>query len=75
MLRTKDPLDLLFCLADKGVVLLPGKGFGTPAQSARVSLANLNPADYARLGHLVRTIVAEYIGEYQKPDLPDRASD
>ena len=38
LLRNKNPLEILFRLADEGgVVLLPGKGFGTPHPSARVS--------------------------------------
>ena len=43
LLRNKNPLEILFRLAEEGgVVLLPGKGFGTPHPSARVSLANLD---------------------------------
>ena len=47
---------MLFRLADEGgVVLLPGKGFGTLHPSARVSLANLNEVDYTRIGRVIRT--------------------
>jgi aspartate 4-decarboxylase len=67
LLRRKNPLEILFRLADEGgVVLLPGKGFGTPHPSARVSLANLNEQDYARIGRIVRTIMQEYADEYQR---------
>ena len=67
LLRNKNPLEILFRLADEGgVVLLPGKGFGTPHPSARVSLANLNEQDYARLGRIIRTIMQEYADEYQR---------
>jgi aspartate 4-decarboxylase len=66
LLRNKNPLEILFRLADEGgVVLLPGKGFGTPHPSARVSLANLNEADYAKIGRIIRAIIQEYADEYQ----------
>lgn len=66
LLREKNPLEILFRLAEEGgVVLLPGKGFGTPHPSARVSLANLPDADYARLGRIIERVMAEYIEEYR----------
>jgi aspartate 4-decarboxylase len=66
LLRNKNPLEILFRLADEGgVVLLPGRGFATPHPSARVSLANLNDADYARIGRIIRTLIQEYVDEYQ----------
>ena len=66
LLRNKNPLEILFRLADEGgVVLLPGKGFGTPHPSARVSLANLNEEDYAKIGRIIRAIIQEYADEYQ----------
>ena len=46
-------------------MLLPGRGFGTPHPSARISLANLNEADYARIGRIIRTIMQEYADEYR----------
>jgi aspartate 4-decarboxylase len=71
MLRRKNPLEILFRLADEGgVVLLPGKGFGTPHPSARVSLANLNEQDYARIGRVIQTIMQEYAEEYQADKAP-----
>jgi hypothetical protein len=67
LLRNKNPLEILFRLADEGgVVLLPGKGFGTPHPSARVSLANLSELDYARIGRIIRSIMQEYTEEYQR---------
>jgi aspartate 4-decarboxylase len=58
LLANKNPLEILFRLADEaGVVLLPGRGFGTPHPSARVSLANLNEADYARIGRIIRSVM------------------
>lgn len=65
LLANKNPLEILFRLADEaGVVLLPGKGFGSPHPSARVSLANLNEPDYARLGRIIRTMMEDYAAEY-----------
>jgi aspartate 4-decarboxylase len=67
LLRNKNPLEILFRLADEGgVVLLPGKGFGTPHPSARVSLGNLSELDYARSGRIIRSIMQEYTEEYQR---------
>jgi hypothetical protein len=67
LLRNKNPLEILFRLADEGgVVLLPGKGFGTPHPSARVSLANLNEDDYAKIGRIIRSIMDEYGDEHQR---------
>jgi aspartate 4-decarboxylase len=57
----------LFRLADEGGgVLLPGKGFGIPHPSARISRANLNEVDYARIGRIIRTIMQEFADEYQR---------
>ncbi len=65
MLAKKQPLEMLFRLADEGgVVLLPGKGFGTLHPSARVSLANLNEADYIMIGRVIRTLAEEYYREF-----------
>ncbi len=65
MMARKDPLEMLFRLADEGgVVLLPGKGFGTLHPSARASLANLNVYDYATMGRVIRKLADEYHDEY-----------
>lgn len=67
LLANKNPLEILFRLADEaGVVLLPGKGFGMPHPSARVSLANLSEGDYARIGRIVRATMNDYFTEFQK---------
>ncbi len=66
LLANKNPLEILFRLADEaGIVLLPGKGFGTPHPSARVSLANLDEEDYARIGRIIRSVMEEYAGQYR----------
>jgi aspartate 4-decarboxylase len=67
MLAKKEPLEMLFRLADEGgVVLLPGKGFGTLHPSARASLANLNEYEYTKIGRIVRTLADEYFEEFQQ---------
>jgi aspartate 4-decarboxylase len=66
MLAKKQPLEMLFRLADEGgVVLLPGQEFSTLHPSARVSLANLNEVDYTRIGHVIRTLAEEYYQEFK----------
>lgn len=61
LLKTLKPNQALFELAaDAGVVLLPGKGFGTSHPSVRVSLANLIEADYAKIGRAVREFSDRY---------------
>jgi aspartate 4-decarboxylase len=61
MLSQLKPNQALFRLAEEtGVILLPGKGFGTPHPSWRVSLANLNEYDYANIGKAIRKLSQEY---------------
>lgn len=48
------------------MVLLPGKGSGAPQPSARVSLANLDDADYAGIDRDVRATMDRYFAEYMK---------
>ena len=62
-----DPSEILFRLArEEKVVLLPGQGFGTINPSWRVSLANLNEADYVQIGRAIRKIINEYIELYKR---------
>jgi aspartate 4-decarboxylase len=69
LLRNKNPLEILFRVADEGgVVLLPGKGFGMPHPSARISLANLNEEDYVKIGRIIRNIMQEYVEEYREEE-------
>lgn len=49
--------DLLFRIADEtGIVLLPGRGFGTQQPAGRASLANLNEYEYANIGRALRAM-------------------
>ena len=60
-MKNIDPSEVLFRLAkESGVVLLPGRGFGTLHPSGRVSLANLNEPDYIQIGATVRKLMDEY---------------
>lgn len=61
MISQMKPNQALFRLAEEtGVILLPGKGFGTTDPSWRVSLANLNEYDYANIGKAIRKLAEEY---------------
>ncbi|MBB5189621.1 aspartate 4-decarboxylase [Silvimonas terrae] len=65
MLLQFKPNEFLLRLAEQtGVVLLPGRGFGTTHPSGRVSLANLNEVDYARIGAAVRKLGTHYYDLY-----------
>ncbi len=58
--------DLLFRIAkETGIVLLPGKGFGTRQPAARVSLANLNEYQYASIGRALRAMADQYHETYR----------
>ncbi len=66
VLKTQNPIELLFRIADEtGVVLLPGKGFGVLHPSARASLANLNEYQYAAIGSALRKLVDEYFAQFK----------
>lgn len=65
MLVQLKPNEALFRLAEEtGVILLPGKGFGTQHPSWRVSLANLNEYDYANIGRAIRKLSQEYYDKF-----------
>lgn len=65
MMGRLQPNQALFRLAEEtGVILLPGKGFGTPHPSWRVSLANLNEYDYANIGKAIRKLSREYYEKF-----------
>jgi aspartate 4-decarboxylase len=61
------PDDLLFRIADEtGIVLLPGRGFGTKQPAGRASLANLNEYEYANIGKALRGMVDQYHAKFMK---------
>ncbi|MGU3494236.1 bifunctional aspartate transaminase/aspartate 4-decarboxylase [Xanthobacteraceae bacterium A53D] len=65
--------DLLFRIADEtGIVLLPGRGFGTQQPAGRASLANLNEYEYAAIGRALRGLAEEFYAEFKTraPDSP-----
>ncbi len=67
LLKTLAPNEALFQLAESsGVVLLPGRGFGTSDPSGRVSLANLDEPDYIKIGVALRKLVDTYYARYLK---------
>jgi aspartate 4-decarboxylase len=57
---THAPLEPGVSLArTRGVVVLPGSGFGAPPWTIRVSLANLSEADFEGIGRAIRDALAE----------------
>lgn len=59
--KTYNPLDVVFRLASEtSLVLLNGGGFAGPKWSVRVSLANLNEADYVTIGKGIKRVLDEY---------------
>ena len=67
LMKSVEPRKLLFELAqESGVVLLPGEGFGTHKPAGRVSLANLNEADYAKIGRAARMLIEKYHAQFEK---------
>jgi aspartate 4-decarboxylase len=66
LLAEKEPLEVLFRLAEEGVILLPGKGFGAPSPAARISFANLDEKDYATIGQVIRRVADAYYQEFEQ---------
>ena len=59
-------IDVLFRLAEhSGIVLMPGGGFGGPAWSVRVSLANLPEDTYPKIGEYLRQAAEGYVDEWR----------
>jgi aspartate 4-decarboxylase len=59
-------IDVLFRLAEhSGIVLMPGGGFGGPAWSVRVSLANLAEETYPKIGQYLKETAMAYVKEWQ----------
>jgi aspartate 4-decarboxylase len=66
MVKHYEPVDLLFRVAEESsVVLLDGGGFGGPPWSIRVSLANLDDGDYAKIGGYIRRASEEYVAAWK----------
>ena len=64
--KTYNPLDVVFRLANEtSLVLLNGGGFAGPKWSVRVSLANLNEADYVKIGKSIKRVLDEYAKVWQ----------
>lgn len=62
---TYNPLAIVFRLASEtGSVVLNGDGFDGPKWSIRVSLANLNEADYVKIGKYMRQILEQFADEW-----------
>ncbi|WP_295940129.1 aspartate 4-decarboxylase [uncultured Alistipes sp.] len=62
-----EPVDVVFRLAEEcSVVLLNGGGFAGPEWSVRVSLANLNEADYAKIGTILKMTLNEYVEAWKQ---------
>jgi aspartate 4-decarboxylase len=66
MVKNYEPVDLLFRVAEESsVVLLDGGGFGGPPWSIRVSLANLDDEDYAKIGGYIRKASEKYVAAWK----------
>ena len=65
--KNVNPDELLFRIADEtGIVLLPGRGFGTRQPAGRASLANLNEYQYANIGRSLRAMAEEFYKVFEK---------
>ncbi|MEO8771116.1 MAG: aspartate 4-decarboxylase [Ferruginibacter sp.] len=61
-----DPVDILFRLAEEtSIVLLNGGGFDGPEWSIRISLANLDTADYSTIGKAIADMLHQYAAEWK----------
>lgn len=65
--KTYRPLDIVFRLAkETSTVVLNGGGFDGPEWSVRASLANLNEADYVKIGQGIKRILDEYAERWKE---------
>jgi len=61
-----EPVDIVFRLAEKSsIVLLNGGGFAGPEWSVRVSLANLEDADYSVIGKELSETMQDYVEAWE----------
>ncbi|MFA0407877.1 bifunctional aspartate transaminase/aspartate 4-decarboxylase, partial [Vibrio splendidus] len=64
--ETYEPLDFLVRLAEEhGVIVMPGAGFDAPTWSLRVSLANLEEAQYANITKAMNAVMQSYVERYE----------
>jgi aspartate 4-decarboxylase len=67
MEKSKKAVEVLFDMAELGVVLLPADGFGVAEPlSVRVSLSNLTAANYLEIGSKIRALIDTYYKEFKK---------
>ena len=60
-----EPIDFVIRLAkETGIVLLNGGGFDGPQWSVRASLANLDEADYDKIGRHIGAMLEEYAAKW-----------
>jgi aspartate 4-decarboxylase len=60
-----EPIDFVWRLAEeKDVVLMDGGGFAGPNMSVRVSQANLDTAEYVKIGQAISELLADYKKEW-----------
>ena len=58
----------------KGVVLMYGPGFNAPEGTVRISLANLNAADYSEIARRLFELLDDYYAEYESVNMLDEAA-
>lgn len=75
LLESRTEIDFLNDLAGKvGVVLMYGPGFNAPEGTVRISLANLNEADYVEIARRLFELLDEYYEEYETKTAFDQAA-
>ena len=75
MLTEKTEIGFLNDLAGrKGVVLMYGPGFGAPAGTVRISMANLDADDYTEIARRLSELLDEYAAEFESESALDEAA-
>lgn len=70
--RNYEPAEILFRLAAQSeIVALSGSGFDGPPWSIRLSLANLDQADYRTIGEAIVRVGREYVEEWHRAEKAD----
>lgn len=66
-LESKQVMRFFFDLAEKkATICLPGFGFGGPLWSLRISLANCDDEDYAKVGRGIKDLLESYYQEWKE---------